>query len=228
MAKLNHTEKLILQFLKEDFSTQDLGTNSLRDGYDGPSMELIKEGTGTNKVDFDLAIETLEKQRLIKTGPTRVIGNTNPTPGMIVIPFLVSDKEYACLTKQGYTSAKEIEVTRPKSIYRPQNQTIIYGGEFTNSQIASGSSVNQEQQINLSNGNNETVLSLLSLIRDNGVTVTPEKEKEVTELVRAAESGDSLKSKSIFKKTFNSVSSNVQKIGWKIVTKIIMQQLEYE
>ena len=145
MARLNHTEKLILQFLIEDFSTQNLGVESLRNKYDGPSMALIQQGTGANKVDFDLAIETLGKQRLIKTGPTRVVSNTNPTPGIIIMPFIVSDKEYAYLTKQGYTSAKEIEVTRPKSTHRPQNQTIIYGGEFNNSPIASGSNVNQQQ-----------------------------------------------------------------------------------
>ncbi|ELR64408.1 hypothetical protein C942_02539 [Photobacterium marinum] len=226
MAKLNHTEKLILQFLKEDFSTKNLGANSLSDGYDGPSMELIQQGTGTDKVDLDIAIESLEKQRLIKTGPTRVVGDNNPTPAVIMIPFIVSDKEYAYLTKQGYTSAKEIEVTRPKSTYRPQNQTIIYGGKFTNSPIASGSSVNQQQQINTSNGSDETVQSLLNLIKDDGVTVTSKKEKEITELVQAAESGDSLKSKNIFQKAFDSVSDNVQKVGWQIVTKLIMQQLE--
>ena len=82
------------------------------------------------------------------------------------------------------------------------------------------------KSIYLSNSFDETVLSLLNLIRNDGVTVTPEKEKKITELVQAAESGDSLKSKSIFQKVFDSVSDNVKKIGWQIVSKLIMQQLE--
>ena len=66
--------KEILQDLLKDFTDQGLSSAALRTSYKGPSLKALRQkycGEGSAPaVDFDLAVQDLEEEQSIKTGPT--------------------------------------------------------------------------------------------------------------------------------------------------------------
>jgi DNA-binding PadR family transcriptional regulator len=134
----------ILSQLLSEFRERKLGTNELRSGYEGlPPNELKSHcvTAGIDEVDFDLAIDELESQDFIKTGPIAM--NDKPPDSRVMVVSLFSKREYSYLTEAGYREAvKIVSAPQPRS-----GHTIAHmhfsGNTFNNSPIGVGESVSQ-------------------------------------------------------------------------------------
>lgn len=219
MAKLNKDEIQVLSFLKKEFINAGRGANELKDSYEGPQIINIGQAINMSQLDLDLAIDSLVKSKHIKTGPMEFVEFENSTPGFVIMPFMVSKKEFASLTVLGYKV--EIPTSYPRR-HSTTNSIIINGGTFSNNQIASGTDVHQQQK-NKVEGPSE---QLLELLRQENIPITPQIEKEINQLVEVAEAGDTGNSKNIFSKIFGGIGEKAKTLGWEIVTKLIMQQLQ--
>jgi uncharacterized protein (TIGR02391 family) len=96
----------MLAALLDDFQTRGFGMGELKDGYIGPSLPDMRAQYGENPVNFELAIEELEKKKLIKTGPMAPYENK---PGSSIAIFAVfSKREFLYLTEGGYKRAHSV------------------------------------------------------------------------------------------------------------------------
>lgn len=103
---LSNIEKDILSFLKAEFIENGYSRDHLRNGYEGPRLELLfKALTDHDRIDLDIAIDDLTSKGLIHTGPMEIIEFENDSPSIFIMPLLASKKEYANLTEKGYQSA---------------------------------------------------------------------------------------------------------------------------
>ena len=138
--KMSDAEQFILGELFLDFKQRELKTSDLHTLYDGPKIEAMKlnaNNHGIGNVDFDLAVDDLMKQHLIKTGPPAVAGGGN-YGGALVLPMIYSKKEFACLTDQGYKEASKSKSipTRPIHVRQPSQQVHIHGDQYNVAQAA--------------------------------------------------------------------------------------------
>jgi hypothetical protein len=140
----------ILAEVVADFRNKKLGSNDLDEGYVGAPMAALKMKYCTNgsypEVDFDLAFKQLEENKLIETGP--LVPYENDPYSDLVICGLYSKREYVYLTEKGYKEAQKTAVKRKS----PTPTVHISGGNFNQSPIGIGSTVNQD--INFNNQNN--------------------------------------------------------------------------
>jgi hypothetical protein len=108
-AQLDEASKQILGTLFAEFTEKDYGAEDLKNGYEGPNIELVATAVCNSdevtKVDFEIAFSDLEKQGLIKTGPMAVMEN-DPNSSVIFIG-MYSKREYVYLTEKGYKSARQ-------------------------------------------------------------------------------------------------------------------------
>jgi len=144
MTKDKTIDDLGLQILSDvldDFNQKGLSADYLSKEYVGVSIIELKEKYCTNdcnsQVDFDLALKELEENELVDTGPTAVHENL-PDSSLVVIG-IYSKREFVYLTEKGYKAAKR---PAPKRM-SPAPTVHISGGNFHNSPIGVGETVNQ-------------------------------------------------------------------------------------
>jgi hypothetical protein len=134
--------QFILAQMLAEFRERKLTSADLRSGYEGLSPAELKSRSiaeGISEVDFDLAMRSLERLRLLMTGPIEM---PKPDPFgsvLILIPF--SRNEYSYLSEEGYKEATR----RPLRVNASSARTQIHisGGTFHNSPIAMGGTVKQ-------------------------------------------------------------------------------------
>ena len=135
----------IFTALLTEFRQQGLGAEDLRKGYKGMSPIELKNvccaGGDISEVDFDLALEDLERDGLVETGPKEHIKN-DPNSMMVMIGFFISKREYAYLSEDGYKAA-----TRAKPARLPGTQHIHFSGNFHQSPIGVGDHISQTVSI---------------------------------------------------------------------------------
>jgi hypothetical protein len=102
--KAQAVSRLILRYLVSDFRDRNLGTDALRDGYEGIRLCELKqtfiEQHRVSAVDFDLAVDELENGEFIRTGPMEVYDN--PLGSTVLILGVFSKREHVCIAEKGY------------------------------------------------------------------------------------------------------------------------------
>ena len=109
MGKVEELSKQILRCLLQDFQARELGADALGEGYVGVVLPELRrnciESDSTNTtVDFELALQGLEDNELVGTGP--IDAYDNPPGSMVVRVGIYSKREYAYLTSKGYRAAR--------------------------------------------------------------------------------------------------------------------------
>jgi pyrimidine deaminase RibD-like protein len=116
---MNSIDDLVDQILADlltDFLDKNLESDSLRKEYVGVSIPALKTkfcGDGAHsKIDFDLAFQQLEDNKLVKTGP--LVPHQNTPGSQVFVVGLFSKREFVYLTEKGYKAAqKRRSKTRP-------------------------------------------------------------------------------------------------------------------
>ncbi|NTU42008.1 MAG: hypothetical protein HGA78_02940 [Nitrospirales bacterium] len=136
----------ILTDVLDDFGQKGLGADELSEEYVGvPIIELKNKyctDKGYSQVDFDLALKQLEENELVATGPT--VAHENPPDSSIRVFGFYSKREFVYLTEKGYRAARKPVLKKVS----PTPTVHISGGNFNNSPIGVGSTVNQTVNFN--------------------------------------------------------------------------------
>lgn len=128
---MEEARRVILREVLSDFQKQGLGANDLNAPYEGPTtlqLEQACTANGISKVDYDLALKELEDEKLIGTGPMELSPNIH-IPGVVVVPFFFSKKEYAYLKKNGYKTATKSSSQRSTKL---GSSTVFNGDQIIN------------------------------------------------------------------------------------------------
>ena len=218
---LSNIEKDILSFLKAEFIENGYSRDHLRNGYEGPRLELLfKALTDHDRIDLDIAIDDLTSKGLIHTGPMEIIEFENDSPSIFIMPLLASKKEYANLTEKGYQSASNLKNNSRNWA------TVINNNNFhapvSNAQFIAGN--NNKQTLNVNSDNdNHSVHEILALLKKEGVHIDDVKQREVIEIVNEAEKGNGSNVKQLMSKVFHGISDSAIDVGKKILTGLLMQ-----
>ena len=110
MGKIEDVSKQILRCLLQDFQGRGLGADALQEEYEGVRVRDLKQNClqfdkTTTAVDFDLALNGLETNELVGTGPMDVYDN--PPGSSVVLIGVYSKREYVYLTAKGYKAARK-------------------------------------------------------------------------------------------------------------------------
>lgn len=222
MGAIDQLKKMMLMALIGDFSDRELTASDLKNGYEGPAIESLRQQLSQSpiydKVSFDLALSQLEGSKMVRTGPQVPYENT---PGSaVVIIALVNKREYASLTEKGFAEGQ-----KPASKRRDGSQNVkIYGGTFNQSPIAVGANVSQETSFDITD-DGELAKSLLALLDQRQVLHSAEPGETVSALVATAKTGDLGKAKPIFQKLFGAATETVKQIAWGLLTAYVTKQL---
>jgi hypothetical protein len=219
---LDDLARHILADVLADFRARNLGSDALSEGYVGPSIAALEikycaEGSHS-KVDFDLAMKQLEEDKLAGTGPMVPYENT---PGsQVVIVAIFSKRQFVYLTEKGYRAAQK-PAAKPRS---PAPSVHISGGNFNQSPIGIGSTVNQAVNFNISN-DSEVIEYLAKLLALHDPSSGEEGKRDVVELVNTAKTGDLGKAKPIFQRLYGGAKETIKQLAWGVITAYVSKQL---
>ena len=172
---------------------------------------------GNLKVDFDLAVASLEDGGLIGSGPY-VAHNNVPGSGIFILGAY-SKREYVCLKEAGYRAAASLREEKPRP---PGGRVNISGGFFNNAQIAAGHQVNQTQRVS---SKEDAAKFLKNLLQRECGAIDDQVERDLQRLVSSAEDGNAGEAKPIFQKLFGLCSEATKQVGWGIVTELVTKAL---
>jgi len=151
---LNAQSFFILKQLLNEFRAKKRGMADLQVSYVGLAMSELKDrcaNEGFDEVDYDLALEDLERSGLMGTGP-QVMYDNPPYSGVIMIGFY-SKREWTNLTENGY---KEAVNSASDSKERPAVKAgggqvaVIHGSQYINYGQAGAIGPHSTGTINLS------------------------------------------------------------------------------
>lgn len=136
---LNLPARVILRELLCDFEDNNREANDLRQSYQGPSFQRLKQvciDLGISIVDFDLAIDDLDRNGLVKTGPPE-ISDSASFGGVLILPGIYSKREYAYLKEDGYREAKRLASSNEEAehVSKPVSHrkgAVVYGDQINN------------------------------------------------------------------------------------------------
>ena len=222
MSTVDDLARQILADVVDDFRAKNLGSEALSDGYVGASIGALEVKYCTDglhsKVDFDLALKELEESKFVDTGPMVPYENT---PGsQVVVIAIFSKREFVYLTEKGYKAAQK-STAKPKS---PATNVHISGGNFHQSPIGIGDTVNQAMNFNLSN-DSEVVEYLAKLLALHDPSSGEEGKRDVVELVNTAKTGDLGKAKPIFQRLYGGAKETIKQLAWGVITAYVSKQL---
>jgi hypothetical protein len=222
MSTVDELAKQILADVVADFRAKNLGSDALSEGYIGASIVALEMKFCTDgphsKVDFDLALKQLEESKLVKTGPMVPYENT---PGsQVVVIAIFSKREFVYLTEKGYKAAQK-STTKPRS---PAPSVHISGGNFHQSPIGIGNTVNQAVSFNIDN-DSEVIEYLAKLLALHDPSSGKEGKRDVVELVNTAKTGDLGKAKPIFQRLFGGARETIKQLAWGVITAYVSKQL---
>jgi len=218
MNSVDQLAEAILAHCYSDFRNRGLAASALADGYEGPTFPSLREEFGQDPVNFDLAIESLESEDYLETGPTAAYDN-DWSSGVIVLG-VYSKREYVHLTEKGYRKA-QYGAEKPGPVGQPQVH--ISGSTFVQSPVGVGNTVSQSLTLNFDR-TEEVVAYLVELAQSNGENAD-EAKPLARELVGAANCGDMARGRSLFQKLFGAASDAVRQIAWGVVSALIAKQM---
>ncbi|MDP0521113.1 hypothetical protein QOT19_17460 [Serratia marcescens] len=224
-GQLDEAAKQILGTLLADFNDRGLTVKELKEGYDGPKLEVLATAVCTtediNKVDFEVAFSDLENARLVETGPYE---SKSSVSNNFVFIGGFSKREYAYLTEDGYKAARKAP-NRPQKVQKVINNLHISGGNFSNLQLAAGEHV--QQSMNVSNGSDSDVVSqLISILESQGKQVSSEERTAIEAAVTEANQGNAGTAKSYLMKACGTMWEQSQQVMWPIVGELVKRSLE--
>ncbi|WP_147426116.1 hypothetical protein [Teichococcus wenyumeiae] len=216
----------ILAILKNEFISKKRTTSELLDGYVGVSMEELQDeflsDGRISRVDYDLALKSLEDRGLVGTGPMKMYDNE---PGSSVfILSLFSLREYIYLKEEGYNIVSEDKKKSVKSDPAPRQNVTITGGHFYQSPIGVGKKVSQTLNFDV-NDQNDTVNYLVELLSSEGVSVDAAMKSQVVDMVSKASSGDMASAKPIYQRIFGAISGPAKEVAAGVLTAIVTSSL---
>jgi hypothetical protein len=220
-SKLDDLATELLAEVLADFRSQGLESDHLSEEYEGPTissleMHFCRDG-GHSKVDFDLALKDLEKGKLIDTGPH--VPYKNDPHSSVAIIAIFSKREFVYLTEKGYKTAQQ-SAKKPKTRERP----VYVSGNFHNSPVAIGDTVNQATTINIEN--DSEVIEYLAKLHSEHDPASGEKERsEIVDLVDSAKAGDTPKARFIFQRLFGAAKEATKGLGWAVIAEILKAQI---
>jgi len=222
MSTVDDLARQILADVAADFRAKNLGSQALSDGYVGAAIGALEVKYCTDgsysKVDFDLALKELEESKFLDTGPMVPYENT---PGsQVVVMAIFSKREFVYLTEKGYKAAQK-STAKPRSA---ATNVHISGGNFHQSPIGIGSTVNQAVNFNLSN-DSEVVEYLAKLLALHDPSSGEEGKRDVVELVNTAKTGDLGKAKPIFQRLYGGAKETIKQLAWGVITAYVSKQL---
>lgn len=222
MSTVDDLAKQILADVVADFRAKNLGSQALNDGYVGASivaleMKYCADG-GLSKVDFDLAMKQLEESKFVDTGPMEPY--ENPPGSQVVVIAIFSKREFVYLTEKGYKAAQKSTAKPTSSAPRVH----ISGGNFHQSPIGIGSTVNQAVNFNISN-DSEVIEYLAKLLALHDPSSGEDGKKAVVELVNTAKTGDLGKAKPIFQRVYGGAKETIKQLAWGVITAYVSKQL---
>lgn len=218
MAKLSSLARGILDDLLADFRARNLGSNALREGYEGASLSATMQKhlhAGALQVDFDLAMQELESGKLVGTGPMEAYEN-DPNSSVFVVA-LFSKREYAYLTKEGYRAAQK---AKPDARPGACASVHISGSTFHNSPVGVGGQITQSVNVNVEN-QPEVVEYLLRVFASGGMAVNEGARQGVEELVEVARRGELDRAKPIFQRLFGEATDGAKQVAWGVIATIV-------
>jgi hypothetical protein len=222
MSTVDDLAKQILADVAADFRAKNLGSQELSDGYAGVAIGALElkycTDSAHSKVDFDLALKELEESKFVDTGPMVPYENT---PGsQVVVIAIFSKREFVYLTEKGYKAAQK-STAKPRSA---ATHVHISGGNFHQSQIGIGSTVNQAVNFNISN-DSEVIEYLAKLLALHDPSFGEAVKREVVELVHTAKTGDLGKAKPIFQRLYGGAKETIKQLAWGVITAYVSKQL---
>lgn len=173
------------------------------------------ENGGNLKVDFELAVASLEDGGLIDSGPYVA---HDDMPGIFILGGY-SKREYVCLKEAGYRAAASLREENPRP---PGGRVNISGGFFNNAQIAAGHQVNQTQRVS---SKEDAATFLRNLLQRECGAIDDQVERDLRLLVSSAEHGNAGEAKPIFQRLFGLCSDATKQVGWGIVTELVTKAL---
>lgn len=228
-GELDEAAKQILGTLLADFTDRSLTMRDLKNRYEGPQIVAVATAVCSiddiTQVDFDVAFSELEKKDLIKTGPmeqyTDLLGNRWSTVGAY------SKREFVYLTEEGYKAARK-EPNRPQQgVLREINTVNIHGGNFNNTQLAAGKTVQQSMAVTAGVDSDivAIVARLITILEEQGKPITTEQKTGIQAAITAANDGDGKEAKSLLARACGSVWESVQPVMWPIVGELVKKSL---
>jgi hypothetical protein len=100
----------------------------------------------------------------------------------------------------------------------------ISGGNFHQSPIGIGTTVNQSVNVNLDN-DHEVVEYLCKLLAQHDPSASENCKSSVVELVNAAKTGDLGTAKPVFQRLFGAAKEAVKQLAWSVITAYVTKQL---
>lgn len=222
MSTVDDLARELLAEIAADFLEKKLGSDALSKEYIGPSINALEArycASGTySRIDFDLALKQLEENKYVKTGPMVPYENT---PGSsLFIMAIFSKRDFVYLTEKGYKAAQK----SPSKPTVPSPTVHISGGNFHQSPIGIGSTVNQSVSFNL-DSDSEVVEYLDKLLAQHNPAAGENSKTDIIELVATAKTGDLAKTKPIFQRIFGAVKETAKQLAWGVITAYVTKQL---
>lgn len=223
--QLDEAAKQILGALLADFTARGMGAKDLKNIYEGPQIAdleaVVCSIDDITKVDFDVSLEGLEEDKLIKTGPMTMYEN-KPDSAVFIIS-IYSKREYACLTEEGYRAARKTP-NKPVHTQRVVNNVHISGGQFSNLQLAAGDKV--QQSMNSHNGaDSDVILQLISIFEAQGQRVNSEQRAGIEAAVSEASQGNAGTAKSLLEKVCGPMWGALQPVMWPIIGEVVKKSI---
>jgi hypothetical protein len=143
------------------------------------------------------------------------------TPGsQVVVIAIFSKREFVYLTEKGYKAAQKSNAKQRS----PAARVHISGGNFHQSPIGIGSTVNQAVNFNISN-DSEVIEYLAKLLALHDPSCGDEGKRQVVELVNTAKTGDLGKAKPIFQRLYGGAKEMIKQTAWGVITAYVSKQL---
>ena len=224
---LNDLSLEILTLLKAEFVSNSRSTDELLNGYIGMSMTELQsrflDNGGASRVDYDLAIKSLEDQKLVGTGPMEVYDN--PPGSSIVVFAMFSKRQYIFLKEAGYKMAAEKPRSpRPSA---PSRQTVnITGGQFYQSPIGVGGQVSQQLHFDVGN-QNDTAQYLIELLSKEGQPANAETKDQIIDMVAKANAGDMAEVKPLYQRVFGAMGGPAKEVVTAVISEIVKNSLSF-
>lgn len=224
-GQLDEAAKQILGTLLADFTDRKLTAQDLKDGYEGPNIEVLATAVCSiadfTTVDFEVAFGDLENSNMIKTGPMAVYDNDRNSS--VIFIGVYSKREFVYLTEAGYKESRKAP-NRPQRVQRIVNNLTITGGSFSNMQLAQGESIKQEFNV-AESSDSEIVNKLIEILEAQGVTATAENRDDVVSAVAEANKGNAGNAQSLLSKAFGVTWDTAKKVAVPVIAELVKKSI---
>ncbi|MDQ1079681.1 hypothetical protein [Pseudoroseomonas cervicalis] len=225
-SPLNDLSFEILELLRKEFTSSDRNTSDLLNGYVGPKLDNLAEefikNRSFSRVDYDLAIKSLEDHDFVDTGP-KVFYENDPDSSAFILA-MYSKREYIYLKEDGYRVSSE---RKANALHQESHQSVtINNSSFYQSPVGVGREV--KQQLHFDIKNKSDIINYLSeiLIQEN-IVITEEVQNDLNAMVEKAKAGDMAGAKPLYRKLFEKISGPGKELAMGVLTEIVKSSLGF-